>query len=196
MTADVKDPLAAIDVQQFGADELRPWKEQSLYSKFCEVASSSIFVVMILSVLFGILFRQVDFGFSRAMQLSVSMANIALIWSMFIGMGLIDIERTHIRVDFLYERLSPKAQAVVNMVGNVLFAVTFVLVIPGAIRFAEAAGARTLVGFSITYQEIFSIFIYWFAVTALNQVFDFYRNLQVLREPKSGPSANNKGAVE
>ncbi|TNF18291.1 MAG: TRAP transporter small permease subunit [Rhodobacteraceae bacterium] len=194
MTSPTEDIVAALKSQDFGADKLRPWKEQSLYGRFCEAASSGIFVAMILSVQLGILFRQVDFGFSRAMQLSVSLANIALIWSMFLGMGLVDIERTHIRVDFLYERMGPRTQAAINMVGNVLFAVTFVLVIPGAIRFAEAAGFRTLVGSPITYQEIFSIFIYWFAITAINQVFDFYRNWQVLRGRKPGLEDHIEGA--
>jgi TRAP-type C4-dicarboxylate transport system permease small subunit len=168
--------------QNFGGQALPSWSRQSYCSRICEVTSAGFFVAMIVSILAGILFRQIDFGYGQAMQWSVALANIALIWSIFLGTGLVDVEKSHIRVDFIYERLGKKGQAFVNMIGNVLFAVTFVLVIPGAVRFAEAAGARTLVGTGITYRDIFSIFIFWLAITALNQVFDFHRNWQTIRK--------------
>lgn len=172
--------------RKFGGDELPTWRGQGLYSRVCEVLSAGFFVAMILSVLAGILFRQVDFGFGRAMQWSVALANIALIWSIFLGTGLVDIEKSHIRVDFVYERLGFRTRTIVDMLGNVLIAVTFILVIPGAIRFAEAAGARSLVGSNITFREIYAIFIFWFAITALNQIFDFFRNWQLLRTRVAG----------
>lgn len=184
MKTNLKGTSAESPEQIFGADELQSWSQQSRYSRFCEIVSSGFFVTMILSILAGIVFRQFDFGFSRAMQWSFAMASISLIWTMFIGTGLIDKEKSHIRVDFFYEQLSLRSQTIINMVGNVLFATTFALVIPGAIRFADAAGSRSLVGSPITYTEVFSIFVFWFAVTAMNQVIEFFQNWQILA--KSG----------
>ena len=171
--------------QEFGAGKLPTWHRQGYYARICDVTSAGFFIAMLLSVLAGILVRHVDFGFSQAMQWAVSLANIALIWSIFLGAGLVDSEKSHIRVDFLYASLGYKGRAIVDMAGNVLVAVTFVLTIPGAIRFANAAGSRSLVGSNISYREVFSIFIFWFAVTALYQVIEFYRNWQLLRHGTS-----------
>lgn len=50
--------------------------------------------------------------------------------------GLVWLMDRHVRVDFIYDKRSPKTKARINLVGNLLFAVPFfVLVLPAAWNF-------------------------------------------------------------
>ena len=50
--------------------------------------------------------------------------------------GLVWLMDRHVRVDFIYDKRSPKTKARINLIGNLLFAVPFfVLVLPAAWNF-------------------------------------------------------------
>lgn len=54
--------------------------------------------------------------------------------------GLVWMRDRHVRVDFLYDRYTPRGRMVLDLAGNALFAGPFlVMAIPGALRFWERA---------------------------------------------------------
>lgn len=102
--------------------------EKSL-NKITDIVGSITAVVMLLmmlNVFFDVVARYVFSNSSVGMQ--------ELEWHFFSVMFLFGIayalkEEAHVRVDFIYDRLSDKKRAVINIVGTILFLLPFALLI-------------------------------------------------------------------
>lgn len=87
---------------------------------------SIVMILMILNVFYDVVMRYFFNDVSIAMQ--------ELEWHLFAAMFMFGIGYTlkedgHVRVDVIYDQLSKKKQAIINLVGSVLFALPFTLLI-------------------------------------------------------------------
>jgi TRAP-type mannitol/chloroaromatic compound transport system permease small subunit len=85
-----------------------------------------IMILLIMNVFYDVVSRYFFHGGSIAMQ--------ELEWHIFgvmilFGMSYALREEAHVRVDFLYNRFSPKTQAIINIVGTILFIIPLSLFI-------------------------------------------------------------------
>lgn len=87
---------------------------------------SLLMLLMILNVFYDVLmryfFNDVDIGMQE------------LEWHLFAAMFMFGIgytfkENGHVRVDIIYDQLSEKSQAIINIIGSLLFAVPFTLLV-------------------------------------------------------------------
>lgn len=102
-----------------------------------------LLIAMILNVAYDVFMRYVFHNSSIAMQ--------EMEWHLFamvilFGMGYALKENAHVRVDFLYDRVSKKRQALINIIGTVLFLFPFTMLI--------IYGAYDFVADSYEYSEI------------------------------------------
>jgi len=85
-----------------------------------------VMLLMMLNVFFDVVARYLFSNSSVGMQ--------EMEWHLFSVMFLFGIayalkEEAHVRVDFIYDRLSDKKRAVINIVGTILFLLPFALLI-------------------------------------------------------------------
>ncbi|WGY47070.1 TRAP transporter small permease subunit [Vibrio sp. ABG19] len=95
-------------------------------SDFWGWVSSILFILLVLNVVYDVVMRYVFNDVSIAFQ--------ELEWHLFSAVFLLGIPYTvkaggHVRVDIIYERLSYKAQAVVDTAGTLLFLLPFCLLV-------------------------------------------------------------------
>ncbi|XAW88584.1 TRAP transporter small permease subunit [Vibrio sp. CDRSL-10 TSBA] len=95
-------------------------------SDFWGWVSSILFILLVLNVVYDVVMRYVFNDVSIAFQ--------ELEWHLFSAVFLLGIPYTvkaggHVRVDIIYERLSHKAQAVVDIAGTLLFLLPFCLLV-------------------------------------------------------------------
>lgn len=95
-------------------------------SDFWGWVSSILFILLVLNVVYDVVMRYVFNDVSIAFQ--------ELEWHLFSAVFLLGIPYTvkaggHVRVDIIYERLSYKAQAVVDIAGTLLFLLPFCLLV-------------------------------------------------------------------
>ena len=87
---------------------------------------SIIFLLMTLNVLYDVIMRYFFHNSSVAMQ--------ELEWHLFAvmilyGVGYALKEEAHVRVDFLYDKFSPKTKAYINLFGTIFFLIPVALLI-------------------------------------------------------------------
>ena len=87
---------------------------------------SVVMILMILNVFYDVVMRYFFNDVSIAMQ--------ELEWHLFAAMFMFGIGYTlkedgHVRVDVIYDQLSKKKQAIINLVGSLFFALPFALLI-------------------------------------------------------------------
>ena len=87
---------------------------------------SLLMILMILNVFYDVVMRYFFNDVSIAMQ--------ELEWHLYAAMFMFGIGYTlkedgHVRVDVIYDQLSKKTQAIINIVGSLLFALPFALLI-------------------------------------------------------------------
>ncbi|WP_441002393.1 TRAP transporter small permease subunit [Pseudocolwellia agarivorans] len=87
---------------------------------------SLLMILMILNVFYDVVMRYFFNDVSIAMQ--------ELEWHLYAAMFMFGIGYTlkedgHVRVDVIYDQLSKKTQAIINIVGSLLFALPFTLLI-------------------------------------------------------------------
>ncbi len=85
-----------------------------------------LLLLMVLNVFYDVVMRYAFHDSSVAMQ--------EMEWHLFGIVILFGISYTlkedgHVRVDFVYDRLSPKTRAIINIVGTLIFLIPFVLLI-------------------------------------------------------------------
>jgi len=102
-----------------------------------------LLLLMILNVAYDVFMRYALSNSSIGMQ--------EMEWHLFatvilLGMGYSLKEDAHVRVDFLYDRVSPKKQALINIIGTILFLIPFAILI--------AYGSYDFVADSYEYSEI------------------------------------------
>ncbi len=95
-------------------------------SDFWGRISSILFILLVANVVYDVIMR---YAFN-----DVSIAFQELEWHLFAAVFLLGIPYTikaggHVRVDIIYERLSHKAQAVVDIAGTLLFLLPFCLLV-------------------------------------------------------------------
>ena len=87
---------------------------------------SIVFLLMTINVFFDVVMRYSFHNSSVAMQ--------ELEWHLFaigilFGVSVSLIDESHVRVDFLYDRYSPRTKAIVNIIGTVFFLLPLALLI-------------------------------------------------------------------
>jgi len=98
---------------------------------------SLLMVLLIINVFYDVVSRYFFDGGSIALQ--------ELEWHIFgviilFGMSYALREESHVRVDFLYNRFSPKTQAIINIVGTILFIIPLaILIIYGSYGFVMSS---------------------------------------------------------
>ncbi len=85
-----------------------------------------LLIVMILNVAFDVMMRYVFHNSSIGMQ-ELEWHTFAVI--MLYGTGYALRHNAHVRVDFVYDRLSPRKQARVNVVGTIFFLLPLALLV-------------------------------------------------------------------
>ncbi|WP_032080011.1 TRAP transporter small permease subunit [Vibrio fluvialis] len=95
-------------------------------SDFWGWVSSVLFILLVTNVVYDVIMRYVFNDVSIAFQ--------ELEWHLFAAVFLLGIPYTikvggHVRVDIIYERLSHKAQAVVDIAGTLIFLLPFCLLV-------------------------------------------------------------------
>ena len=109
---------------------------EKILNKFIDILGNILVVMlllMILNVFYDVIMRYVFHNSSIAMQ--------EMEWHFFSIVILFGIsyslkEDAHVRVDFVYDRLSVKTKAMINIIGTVIFLLPFIiLIIYGSIPF-------------------------------------------------------------
>jgi len=85
-----------------------------------------LLLLMVLNVAFDVMMRYLFHNSSVGMQ-EMEWHLFAVVFLCGISVALKD--EAHVRVDFLYERYSPRKQAVINIIGTVFFLIPFALLI-------------------------------------------------------------------
>ncbi|WP_201294538.1 TRAP transporter small permease subunit [Colwellia sp. 20A7] len=101
----------------------------NILEKFIDAVGSLcslLMILMILNVFYDVLMRYFFNDVSIAMQ--------ELEWHLYAAMFMFGIGYTlkedgHVRVDVIYDQLSKKSQAIINIAGSLLFALPFTLLI-------------------------------------------------------------------
>jgi len=102
-----------------------------------------LLILMILNVAYDVFMRYALSNSSIGMQ--------EMEWHLFatiilLGMGYALKDDAHVRVDFLYDRATPKRKALINIIGTLLFLIPFTLLI--------IYGSYDFVADSYEYSEI------------------------------------------
>ena len=115
-------------------------KFEQFYNRVSDVIgyiSAVLMILMMINVFYDVIMRY----FFR----SGSIASQEMEWHLFSAMFLLGISYTlkedgHVRVDLIYDNLSKKKQAVINIVGTIIFLIPFSLLIAfGSIDFVAEA---------------------------------------------------------
>ncbi len=115
-------------------------KIENIFNRFADAIghlTAVIMVIMLLNVFYDVVMRYLFKSGSIAMQ--------EMEWHLFSMVFLIGIsyalkEDGHVRVDVIYDRLSSKKKAIINIVGAVVFLIPFSLLIAfGSIEFVMEA---------------------------------------------------------
>lgn len=160
---------------------------ERIFNRFSDVLgwlSSILFIVLVVNVVYDVVMR---YAFN-----DVSIAFQEMEWHLFATVFLLGIPYTikaggHVRVDLFYERLSMKAQAVIDLLGTLFLLVPFcVLVIYFGIDFTKESYAlgetsgdpgglpyrwiiKAMIPLSFTFMLISSIGL---IIHCLNKVFN------------------------
>ncbi len=84
-----------------------------------EIAGVAFFLVMVLSVSIGVLFR---YGFGRPLIWTEEISGLCFLWAVFLGAAAAAKHREHIAVDTLVELMPPAAKRVVALLTGVIVA--------------------------------------------------------------------------
>ena len=96
------------------------------FSKFLGHLTAGIMILMLLNVFYDVIMRYLFKSGSIAMQ--------EMEWHLFsilllIGISYALFEDGHVRVDIIYDQIPIKKQAVINIVGSIIFLIPFALLI-------------------------------------------------------------------
>ncbi|MEA3469771.1 MAG: TRAP transporter small permease subunit [Thermodesulfobacteriota bacterium] len=96
-----------------------------------------LLLLMVLNVSYDVMMRYLFHNSSVGMQ-EMEWHLFAVVFLFGIGIALKD--EGHVRVDFLYDRFSPRKKALVNIIGTLLFLMPFALLIfSGSLEFVKDA---------------------------------------------------------
>ncbi len=96
-----------------------------------------LLLLMVLNVSYDVMMRYLFHNSSVGMQ-EMEWHLFAVVFLFGIGIALKD--EGHVRVDFLYDRFSPRKKAMVNIIGTLLFLMPFALLIfSGSLEFVKDA---------------------------------------------------------
>ncbi len=96
-----------------------------------------LLLLMVLNVSYDVMMRYLFHNSSVGMQ-EMEWHLFAVVFLFGIGIALKD--EGHVRVDFLYDRFSPRKKALVNIVGTLFFLIPFaLLILTGSLEFVKDA---------------------------------------------------------
>ncbi len=95
-------------------------------ARFCGLLACIAMILLLFNVFYDVIMRYAFNDVSIAMQ--------EMEWHLFSAVFLLGIpyairENSHVRVDILYERWSPRTQALVNLVGALFFILPFIILV-------------------------------------------------------------------
>lgn len=139
-----------------------------------DIAATAAFLGMFSVIVLGIVMREIV---QTPLVWTVAVSTILYIWTILLGSGVVDRDRTHIAFDVVYEMLPAWWQFGCRVVGDLLLAVTFGMLVFPTIEYLDYMSRRTVPDLPwLSYQVAFSIFVI-FAVLVV-----VYRTWSVVHE--------------
>ncbi len=139
-----------------------------------DIAATVAFLAMFATIVLGIVMREVV---QTPLVWTVAVSTILYIWTILLGSGVVDRDRTHIVFDIVYKMLPPWGRFACRVAGDLFLAVTFSMLILPTVEYLNYMSERKVADLPwLSYQAAFSVFIIFAVLTAA------YRLVSVARE--------------
>lgn len=105
---------------------------------------------------------------------------VCFVWTVIFGACHTMNRRSHVKFTMIYDRLSPKPAATLRLLGNLIIAVTFLLLIVPSYKYAFFLGFQKTAVFRISFTFMFISFVYFLCSITVYTVMEIVEDVRVL----------------
>jgi len=136
---------------------------------------STMFIIFIL----GIIFRYL---LNNPLAWAFELKRFLFIWTLLLAGCFTRREHQHVTFDLLYERVSPKTQAIFRIISNLTIAILFSVAWYPSFKYIDFLGYHVSTVLRIPYNYAFYPFLAFLILIIGHSVYDLYIDLRSLYE--------------
>lgn len=145
------------------------------------ILPSVAFTVMFVSFCLQIFSRYVlGQQFSWTFEATV----IGFLWTVAFGAIWAGRNHEHVSFSLIYDLFGPKGQAILNMIGSLMIAAAFVILIPAAYEYLEFITIKKTAVLRVSFTALYAPFLAFIVFSSIYLIRDFVRDIIILRTPK------------
>ncbi len=139
------------------------------------------FIVLFLLFIVNIFFRYV---LNNPLTWPPEMIVTGFLWLVMFSAAYVRRKGTHVKFTLVYERLSPRLQALNRILVNIVIAVVFVIAIPATIDWVQFMDFKSTTVFRVSFSIVYFPTIPFFILVAGHSVFDVFVDIRDLLQKK------------
>ena len=145
------------------------------------ICPSVAFAVMFVSFCLQIFSRYVlGAQFSWTFEATV----IGFLWTVAFGAIWAGRNHEHVSFSLIYDLFGPKGQAILNMIGSLMIAAAFVILMPAAYEYLEFITIKKTAVLRVSFTALYAPFLVFIVFSTIYLIRDFVRDIIILRTPK------------
>lgn len=132
--------------------------------KACEIVSAGLFALLFAAFAIQIFTRYV---LNDPVTWAQELCSLAYLWVTCFAAATIVKEREHIAFDLIYQGARPPVRRVLAVLCTGFLVVLFLLGLPGTVDYVLFMGRMRTLDLHIPFDRVFSVFVFFLAVTVL-----------------------------
>lgn len=140
---------------------------------------SVCFAVVFVTYIMMIVYRYI---FHRSLSDIYELNTIVYLWCVILGATYATRKNLHIRFGILYDRVGPKTQLVMRIIGNAIVFVLFIVLLPSAWKALKTQGLRLTSILSVSFAIVYLPFIFLIIFTIVEYAILIIKDLKLAIE--------------
>ena len=109
---------------------------------------------------------------------------IGFLWTVAFGAIWAGRNHEHVSFSLIYDLFGPKGQAILNMIGSLMIAAAFVILMPAAYEYLEFITIKKTAVLRVSFTALYAPFLVFLIFSTIYLIRDFVRDIIILRTPK------------
>ena len=108
---------------------------------------------------------------------------VGFLWTTAFGAIWAGRNHEHVSFSLIYDMFGPKGRAVMNLIGNILISVAFILLIPAAYEYVEFIGIKVTAVLRVSFSYLYAPFLFFIVFSTIYMIRDSVKDIMTLRTP-------------
>lgn len=108
---------------------------------------------------------------------------ICFLWSTCLGAIYASNHREHVSFALLYDKFGPKGRAIMNLAGNLLISIAFVLLFRPTAEYLDFISIKKTAVLKVSFEVLYAPFLVFLLFAVLYMIRDTVKDILILRTP-------------